>query len=58
MKIRVVIDIPDKIVGDRAEEDILEYLENGQVAIDEAWLTRWDEDDSYFVFERGPDNEA
>ena len=46
MTLVLTIELPDGY----GPAEVLEILEDGRVAIDEAFLTRWDEDDSYFVF--------
>ena len=47
MKIQVLIELPD----DRPE--LLEPEADGTFIVDECFLKRWSEDDSFFVFERG-----
>lgn len=50
MRLVVAINIPDEWLS--GQDDFKEEIGDNQIAIDEEFLTRWDEDDSYFVFEK------
>ena len=49
MKIHVVIDIPNRTIDEvRREADW--WGKDGTIIIDEAYLTRFPDDDSFFIF--------